>query len=157
MRRFMRSKEQRAVLEHIMGGTKELNKFDRFIRREIRGGKTDAMLGKQSATNIFQQVGEADAGESIGYMLNNTLRGGAFGGPAGAVSAGVRTVDQLRRGMGAHAREELAKILMGRGEGLVQGIKDAQSHTQAYKKFEEDLARALAKAGAYSVSGINAE
>lgn len=156
MRKFMRSKEQRAVLETVMGGKKELNRFDRFMRREIRGGKSNAMLGKQSATNIFQQVGD-DAGEAAGDIGRRAVTGFGFGGVIGGLSGLLRGYHTHKATMGPAAREELARILMGRGEGLQEGISAAKKHSAGYKKFEQDLARMLAKAGAYSVSGVRGE
>lgn len=159
MRRFMRSKEQRAVLEYAMGGTKNLNLFDKYMRRELRGMRSDDMLarGRQSATNIFQQHGDAAEAESVGQLVSNVLRGQAFGGTIGAVSGGVRTVDQLRRGIGPAAQEEMARILMGRGEGLTQGVNNARKFATARRAAERKRARMAAKFGAYAVSGNGGE
>lgn len=159
MRRFMRSSDQRAVLEHAFGGTKNLNMFDKFMRRELRGMRSDDMLarGRQSATNIFQQHGDAAEAESVGQLVSNVLRGQAFGGITGAVSGGVRTVDQLRRGIGPAAQEEMARILMGRGEGLTQGIDKSRKFAVARRAAERKRARMAAKFGAYAVSGNGGE
>lgn len=152
MRRFMRSPDQRAVLEYAMGGPKALNAFDRFMRRELRSMRTDDLLarGKQSATNMFQQHGE-ELTDSAGTLASNVMRGMAFGGTIGAISGGVRTVDQLRRGIGPAAQEELARILMGNGEDLAKGIGAARKYAERARKASQARGRAAGKFGAYLV------
>lgn len=128
MRRLLRSNDQKAVLEHLFDGPEKLGKFSRFLKRELRQLKTDSLTsGKQSATDLFKQHGEADDAGGAAKLLNNTLRGAAYGGKAGFVSAGIRTVDELLNGVSPAVREEIAKILTGQGKGLAKGINDART------------------------------
>lgn len=121
MRSMMKMPEQKEVLAVLFGSTKNLNLFDRFLRREIRSGEADKWLarGKQSGTMDLSMAGHGiDEAGSAQQIANAGMRGGAFGGPMGFFSSTWNKIDQLQRGMGPDAREELAKLLMSRGEGL---------------------------------------
>ena len=142
MRRLLRSDDQKAVLEHLFGGPEKLGKFARFLKREMRQLKTDSLTsGKQSATDLFKQHGEADDAGGAFKLFNNTLRGATYGGKAGFVSAGIRTVDELLNGVSPAVREEMAKILTGQGKGLAKGINDAR--TFASRRAARDARNAV--------------
>ena len=144
MRKFLKNPHQREVLAYAFGDMRKLNQFSRFIEREARAGRTDAMLarGRQSATGPLKQAGEAlDDGGAAATLASTTTRGGAYGGTVGAVSGFTQGLKMLKSGMGPAAQDELARILMGRGEGLAEGV--AAAGARATDRGNADLARAL--------------
>ena len=149
MRKMMKAPEQRQVMLQLFGGTKELNLFDRFMRRELRAGATNNLLarGKQSATNELNQAADVTEGSAAAMFANAVARGGAFGGAVGAGSAGLAKFDQLSRGMGPQARAELAKILMGQGEGLPQGVKAARDAALKRRRSDRQAAKYAGRIG----------
>jgi len=149
MRSLSSTPEKRAVMVQVMGGTKEFNLFDRFIRREIRGMGTDRMLarGKQSATNALGQAGNLDEGHAAAQLGTAMVKGGSFGGPTGAAANAIAKLDQLNRGMGPRAREELARALMGRGEGLPAKVAASKAHYAKRRAQDKRIGRYAGRAG----------
>jgi hypothetical protein len=133
MRGFMRHKDQRDVLVELFGSNATLARFEKFMRREARTKHADTMIShaRQSSTNLFKQQGDADELGAAGDVGRSVVQGAAFGGPLGALSRGVRAIDMLLSGIGPKAQEELARILMSKGETLVDGVKSVEKYRKA--------------------------
>ncbi len=136
MRRFMRSNDQRKVLAHMFGSNAKLNEFEQFMRRELRGTNTDEMIasGRQMRQNLLKEPSDGGPGETVADIAKSGIQGGAFGGPFGAVSRITREIGMRSHNLSTAAKDELANVLSGKGEGLTEGI--ARS-----KKYQEILAR----------------
>ena len=159
MRRFMRSTDQRRVLQHAFGSNKTLNEFDQFIRREVRTGKTDRMVShdQQSITNILQQHGDANEMESAGQIGKALVQGYAFGGNAGALSRGMRALDMLQSGIGPAAQEKLAQILMSKGKGVAEGVGAAKKYAVQREAARIRRSQAMGRVGAALTTGNSGE
>lgn len=155
MRRMMRHKDQRAVLQYVFGSNKTLNEFERFMRREMRSAKTDRIVNPTtgSKTNVLSQQGESDEMGGSALLGKSMLQGFAFGGPAGMASRGLRAIDTLSSGLGPAAQEELAKILMGKGENLKAGTEAASKYMKARELRTKRRAVMGGKLSAGIVSG----
>lgn len=130
---IMRTPNQRKVLENLFEGKGNLGRFERWLNREMRASKTDAMVaGPQSITSLMAGTDTLPGG-SAGKLAFDTVKGYAYGGAPGAVSAGVRSVQDLARGVGPAANEEIARILQGNGTDLVQGVRSAETFQRVRK------------------------
>lgn len=128
MRRVMRTPEQRAVMQHIFGDNKNLAKFERYIRREAKAAQTDNKLLGGSQTMELQQAAAGTEGGAAETVASKVSTGAGFGGWLGAASGALRSYDHLKRGMGADAQNELARILSGDGTGLAKGVEAAKNY-----------------------------
>lgn len=148
MRTVMRSPEQRSVLEFAFNGRGNLSRFERWMNRELRATRADVLTapGRQSETNRFDQADESLKG-NMGGLMQDALRGFAFGGPAGATAAGVRKFHDLRTGTGEAAMDEIAKILMSNGADLPKGVSAAKQYQARRKAANTKAAIAAGKAG----------
>ena len=160
MRQFMRSPEQRAVLTHMFGGNKELNAFDRFMRREIRSNTTDKMVasGRQMAANLLKEPSMGGAEEAVGDMAKSGLQGVAFGGPLGGVSRLVQQAKMRSSMMSPHAKAELSRILGGKGDDVKAGVDAAAKRKLIRERRDRRHSQLVGKApyavaGGYSNSG----
>lgn len=145
-----RSADQRAVMEMVFGGRKNLRQFNNWIKRETRAGRADVLTapGRQSETSrVLMADGE---GGGFGDVLMAGARGQAFGGVVGAASGVIRTLQQLSAGMARNpaAQEEIAKILMSSGDSLVPKIKQVEAYRAARKASNNTRARMAGQAGA---------
>lgn len=128
MRRFMRSPTQRKVLAHMFGGNKNLNEFERFMRRELRGSHTDSMVssGRQMQANLLKEPSVGGDVETMADIGKAGLQGAAFGGPMGAVSRMISSAGKWGQFLSPSSKVELTRILSGKGEGLETALKKLQ-------------------------------
>lgn len=142
MRKFMRSPEQRKVLEQMMGDTRTLNEFERFMRREIRSTDTDDLVGsgRSMQRDYLKERDDGGAGNAATDVLKGVGQGFAFGGPIGAASRGARSLSNWRSRISDKAKEEVSQILSGKGEDIKKGV----TRSAAYKRI---IARRDARAG----------
>ena len=146
LRALQRSKDQRAVLEHVIG-KKKLNGFMKFMRQELRAAHTDKALarGQQSFTSNVAMAEHGLDADPAAQLGADILRGYGFGGGVGAGSAAVRFGDRMRRSMSDPAKDEIARILMGRGEGLNKGIANARAQNIRRIKANRDIQTYIGK------------
>jgi len=147
-RSLTRNPAQREVMEFAFGGKGNLGRFDRWVNREVRGTRADVLTapGRQSETARFAMA-DADAGEGAGNVLQSAMRGFAFGGVTGAVSGAVRKLGDIATGTSRVTQEEIAKILLSKGENLVKGTEAAAAYQKAREVGNRRRARMLGKAG----------
>lgn len=128
MRRFMRSGTQRKVLAHMFGGNKNLNEFERFMRRELRGSHTDSMVssGRQMQANLLKEPSVGGDVETMADIGKAGLQGAAFGGPMGAVSRMISSAGKWGQFLSPSSKVELSRILSSKGEGLEAALKKLQ-------------------------------
>jgi hypothetical protein len=159
LRADMRSKEQRMVLAHVFKSNKKLNEFDGFMRNEIRQRETDQMLSTRARNraDLLRDNPDQDAAQGVVDVGKAAAQGLAFGGPIGAASRAVRSLDMLSRRMGPDAERELAKTLIGRGEGLVKGVGTAKKYAKQRAEREKARAMLAGKLAGGSTTGIAEE
>lgn len=146
-RSLTRNDNQRKVMEFAFGGKGNLGRFERWVNREVRGTRADVLTapGRQSETARFAMA-EGDA-ENAGNVLSNAMRGFAFGGVTGAASGVVRTLGNIATGTSRVTQEEIAKILLSKGENLVKGTEAAAAYQKARQVSNRRRARTMGKAG----------
>ncbi len=150
-----RNVAQRKVLEFAFGGKGKLDKFQRFVDREARAARSDVLTapGRQSETSrIAMASDDADGGTTS--VLNNAMRGYAFGGTIGALSGGVRTLQNISTGTSKFVQDEIAKILLSKGDDLVPKIKEVEAYQKARKASNTRRAVRAAKGGQQLFTGI---
>jgi len=147
-RSLTRNPAQREVMEFAFGGKGNLGRFDRWVNREVRATRADVLTapGRQSETARFAMA-EGDAQENVGGVLSNAMRGFAFGGVTGAVSSAVRGIGNIATGTSRVTQEEIAKILLSKGENLVKGTEGAAAYQKARAVGNRRRARLAGKAG----------
>lgn len=145
-RSLTRNPAQREVMEFAFGGKGNLGRFDRWVNREVRGTRADVLTapGRQSETSRIAMAGD-DTSENVGSVLSNAMRGFAFGGTIGAASGITRTLGNIATGSGRMAQEEIAKILLSKGDNLVKGVEAAATYKARRQGNNRRLARMLAK------------
>jgi hypothetical protein len=143
-----RTPEQRKVLEFAFNGKGNLNRFERWMDRELRAKKADVLTapGRQSETARFQSADDS-LNEGVGGIAEHGLRGFAFGGPAGASAAVFRKFNDLRTGMSPSALDAMAKALMGDGSGVAGKVSQARTYAKIRKIKNARAAVRAAKAG----------
>lgn len=147
-RSLTRNDNQRRVMEFAFGGKGNLGRFERWVNREVRSTRADVLTapGRQSETARFAMA-EGDTAENVGTVLQNAMRGFAFGGGIGAASGLVRSLQNMATGTSRFTQEEIAKILLSKGENLVKGTEAAKAYTKARDASNTRRARTMAKAG----------
>jgi hypothetical protein len=149
LRTLMKDPHAREALKYALNGSsKELNKFDRFLRRELTRNEADRMVTSGSKTHALGAQGEEGVGGAAGQVAKKTLTGGAFGGPIGAVSGLLRGYDALNRDVSRPAQEKIAELLMGRGEGVSKGVREAAVKTAERKAWSREMSRRAGRLGA---------
>lgn len=143
---MMKSPNQRTVLENLFEGRGNLGRFEKWLDREVRAAKTDAMVaGPQSITSLMTGVDLAPQG--AGRILFDAARGQAFGGPMGAVTGAVRSLANVA---GTHSKataDEIARLLMSNGEGFAQQASAAQTYRAERAAANARRAKLVAKGG----------
>lgn len=147
-RSLTRNPAQREVMEFAFGGKGNLGRFDRWVNREVRGTRADVLTapGRQSETARFAMA-DGDNAENVGSVLSNAMRGFAFGGVTGAASGVMRTLGNIATGTGKATQEEIAKILLSKGDNLVKGTEAAAAYQKARTAGNKRRARIMGKAG----------
>lgn len=143
-----RNDAQKKVFEFAFGGRGNFGRFERWVQRETRAARADALTapGRQSETSRIALAGD-DGSENVGNILSNAMRGYAFGGTIGAASGVTRTLQNIASSTTRLTQEEIAKILLSKGENLSKGIGTAQAYTKARDAANRRRARLLGKAG----------
>ena len=144
MRKFMRSDVQRDVLAKMFGGKRELADFERFMRRELRGAHTDAMVssGRQMQQNLLREQPAGGDVEAVADIGKAGLQGVGFGGPLGGISRVLSGVQKWSQFLSAPAKEELSRILASKGDDLEKGLA----------KFKQERAREIIRARKASIA-----
>jgi hypothetical protein len=139
-----RTPAQREVMEFAFGGKVNFANFQKWVNREVRSQRADLLTapGRQSETS---RVALAEGGSEDDNLLSNALRGYAFGGAIGAVSGGIRTIQNMATGTTPVVQEEIAKILLSKGDTLVKGIKQARDYSDGITKRIDKRALGAAK------------
>lgn len=146
-RGLTRNENQRKIMEFAFGGKGNLGRFERWVNREVRGTRADVLTapGRQSETARFAMAdGES---ENVGNVLSNAMRGYAFGGTIGAASGVTRTLQNIATGTSRFTQEEIAKILLSKGENLVKGTEAAAAYSKARQAGNRRRAQIMGKAG----------
>lgn len=157
MRRFMRSDTQRKVLAHMFGGNKNLNEFERFMRRELRGAHTDSMVssGRQMQANLLKEPSVGGDVETMADMGKAGLQGAAFGGPMGAVSRMISSASKWGQFLSPSSKVELTRILSSKGEGLEEALKKLQREALRAKVRNRKAASTAGKLPSAVVGGYS--
>ncbi len=143
----MRNPAQRKLMEFMFDGKGRLGKMERWIKREQRAARADAMTasGGQSITSDIMLNSE-QAPEAAKMIFTRGLTGMAYGGNTGLVAGVARALDMLRRGESTEAQNEIARILMTKGEGLVAGVKKAKAYQKKREARNTQIGTAVGKA-----------
>lgn len=146
-RTMMRNTNQRKVMEFAFGGKGNLGRFDRWVNREVRATRADVLTapGRQSETSRIE-LAAADGENGAGSVLFNAFKGFGYGGPVGAVAATARKFQDLASGTTRLTQEEIAKILLSKGENLVKGTEQAALYQKAREAGNRRRARSMGKA-----------
>lgn len=146
LKSFMVSPEQREAMTTILGGRKNLNKIDRFLTREARTLKGDALVssGGQSETSRLLMADDA-APSDLKDLGIAGMRGQAFGGLLGSSSAIIRGIDGIKAKISPNAQNELGKLLAGKGEGLIEGVRAARDFEARRLRSTDAKTKAIAK------------
>lgn len=147
-RNISRNDAQKKILEFAFGGRGNLGRFERWVNREIRSTRADVLTapGRQSETSRIAMAADDEAGGVTG-VLSNAMRGYAFGGAVGAMSGVTRTLQNIATGTSKFAQEEIAKILLSKGDDLVKGIDATKAYQKARDTSNRRRARTMGKAG----------
>lgn len=143
-----RNPAQRQIMEFAFGGKGNLGRFDRWVNRELKAQAVDnfTAVGRQSGTMRYAG-GELDDVTPEQEVLTSALRGMGFGGVTGAASNVVAAIRRVSNTTSKATQEEIAKILLSKGEGLVEGV-DAAAKYKAQR-----LVRNRRRAGLGSKAG----
>ena len=143
----MRNPAQRKLMEFMFDGKGRLGKMERWIKREQRAARADATttFGGQSITPDIMLNSE-QAPEAAKMIFTRGLTGMAYGGNTGLVAGVARALDMLRRGESTEAQNEIARILMTKGEGLVAGVKKAKAYQKKREARNTQIGTAVGKA-----------
>lgn len=145
---IMRNDAQKKVLEFAFGGRGNLGRFERSVRRELRSAQTDAKAaGPQSATFEFLSADNATGLPTGKDIMAGGLKGLGFGGITGAAANVVSTLNRIATGTSRATQEEIAKILLSRGENLVKGTEQALTYKLRREAANKARVRAAAKIG----------
>ncbi len=153
---IMSEKSQRRVMEFAFGGKGNLGRFERWVRREQRNARSDAMVsGNQSITGQLKAVDDAmDSGLPDGQeIMQGAFAGFGFGGRTGAVSNVMGKLGRIATGTSKFTQDEIAKILMSRGENLVEGTEQAALYRARRQAGNAKRVQRAAKAGQQLVTG----
>lgn len=154
LRAWERNPQQRAVLVHIMGGPKQFNEFSKFMRRELRAMQADEAVLRGSNRPVLNEFAEHGETPALKMGVWDTLRGGAYGGVTGAVSAGARAINRTATGMGPAARNETLRLLDSDGQGLAQGVAQARAVREARIQAARKRAQAAGRLAGGSTAAV---
>jgi len=87
-------------------------------------------------------------------VFSNAMRGFAFGGAVGAASGAMRTLQNIATGTTKVTQEEIARILLSKGENLVKGTEAAAAYQKARQASNRRRARIMGKAGQQVYTGM---
>lgn len=155
LRGWEKNPDQRAVLEHVMGGPENFTTFSKFMRRELRSMQGDEAVLRGSRHPVLDDFAEHGESSDVRRTLGEVVRGQAYGGLTGGASAAVRAVDRLKSGMGPEAQETTLRLLGGDGRGLERGVKAAKAFRDARKAAALQRARAAGRIGGGLAASLN--
>lgn len=153
---FTRTPAQKKVLSYALGGDDKLDAFEQYLTREARAASLDKMNapGRQSVTSTAAMGGgDSDASHAT-QLAQQAGRGFAFGGVIGAATGGMRYLARLATSNTPAVQEEIAKILLGKGEDLAGRVQDAQAFTRARRGTNTRRAVLTAKAGQQGITDL---
>jgi hypothetical protein len=152
----MKHPEQRRVLEFVFEGRGNLSKFERWLKREVRGARADVLTapGRQSETARFDMANES-FGHSASDIATAAGRGMAYGGSAGLTASVMRKFDDLKNTLSPSAMEEMAKLLMSDGQTLPKGISAAKAYAKRRGAANRRAGVLAAKGGQQLVTGFS--
>lgn len=150
-----RNPAQRKVMEFAFGSTKQVASFKRWVDREARARATDTLVspGRQSATGTISLAADDGAGGTTG-ILTNAMRGWAFGGPVGAASGALASLKNIASGVTHHVQEEIAQILMSKGETLASDIGSVAAYKARRDVNNKRIATVVAKGAQQPFSSV---
>ena len=135
IRAYMRNDAQRKVLEFAFGGKKEFDSFAKWVADEFEAVKSDAVTStaRNSVTSAVQLArdGAFGAAEEVGFQ---GLKGMAFGGTTGLFANAIRSLQNFKNEMTVDVQDEIARLLMSKGEDLEEGIAAAAKFMAARNK-----------------------
>ncbi len=152
---MLRNPDQRKVWEAAFDGKGNLGRVERRLRRDMDISRTDAKLsGPQSITSDMKAVDDANSGlPGLKDAILNGLRGTAYGGGVGGSSAVLATFGRMATGTSKATQEELARILLSKGENIVPGTEAAALYRKRREAGNRGRAVAAGKAGQQLVTG----
>ena len=154
---IMIDKSQRKTLEFAFGGKGNLGRFERWVKREMKAQRGDSLIsGNQSITGMLKSVDDAtDSGLPGGQdIMQGALAGYGFGGPTGMLSNVAGKLGRIASGTSKFTQDEIAKILMSKGENLVKGTEAAALYRANRQRSNARRVRAAAKVGQQMVTGF---
>jgi hypothetical protein len=157
LRQMMRTPNQRKVMEFVFQGKGNLAKFEKWMKAQKQASRTDALTapGRQSETARFGMADE-DAGGELGRVATSTVTGGAYGGPVGAMAGAWRGLNEMgRRATQSPAtREEIARLLLGKGEDIRPGIAAAKKFRSMRKQGNQARVHGVARVGGFGAASV---
>jgi hypothetical protein len=144
---FMRTDQQREVLEFAFGGKEPLKSFTKWLKAESIAKDTDRVLvpGRTSDTQRFKMAAD-DGDGGVADAAIGATKGFAFGGGVGLAGNLMQRLDNLVHGTSKYQHNELARILMSKGKDLEEGIKVMAAFAKNRAGFNQKMARYAGKA-----------
>lgn len=126
VRGLMRNKAQRKILEFAFGGSKQLASFEKYVENEVKATLTDKFIssGRNSLTGTLNQAGFSQQ-EALQEVGAQAVKGYGFGGSVGLLANVVGGVKRVAGKVNPEVQNEIARILMSRGEDLEEGLRNA--------------------------------
>lgn len=146
--RMTRLDGQREILEWAFGGKKQVESFKAWLRAEAKAKETDRMVapGSTSDTSRFQNA--ADEGDGgLADVATSGMKGQAFGGPLGGIGNIIAKLGNISHGTSKYVHNEIARILLSKGEDLEQGIKATAMYIKQRQLQNRRYAKFTGKAG----------
>lgn len=142
----MRNEDQKKLLEFAFGSSRRLRRFNKYIERELSARDADKVtrFAGQSVTGRLEQAGEKMS--DGGVVLREGLSGLGFGGGVGLFANTARAVGAMRKSISEETQEQIAKILMSKGDDLVPEIEAVVKYMKARRQATDRAARYGGKA-----------
>jgi hypothetical protein len=153
-----RSPEQKKVMEWVFGDKAELEKFNRWVRRERNSAATD-IAGNTKAGSISSNALLAAEGADVKTNpLFNAFKGYAFGGPIGGISGAAMAFSNKLRGRTGDVQELMGQMLMSKGsvggEKISEGIRRTGKRVAAREAKQAKTLKGVAKGSQQLFSGF---
>lgn len=142
-----RTPEQRKLLVFAFGGEENYSKFFKWVANEAKAKETDRLLAPGYTSDTGAKiVGAAEsAAEGAGEVAAATAKGTGFGGPVGGFANAMSAIKNMGRHTTRPQYNEIARILMSKGEGVDEGIKKAAEFYARRTDRNNAVARKIAK------------
>ena len=146
---MLENPDQREVLAKLFGDSKNVNRFEKFLRRQARAAMSDSMVaGKQSITSDIALMSDASQTPTQ-ELVSSGLHGFGYGGIVGSSGNVIRLLSRFSKHMSDKSLAELGRILMGDASDLASGIAKSKAAKAARKASDIQAVRNMSKLSGY--------